>query len=326
MTDRRPTGSSRASAGRTAASSLFRPDRLSIGLALPVRADPAERPDGAEQIRIARHAEAVGLDAVWVRDVPLNGDWYPEAFGHPDPFVTLGAAAAVTERIVLGTAATVLTLRHPLHVAKAAVSLQHLSGDRFVLGLGSGDRPEEFAAFEASTDDRRALFRDHWTRLAQALDHPQSVAVASAPNTAYALRPPPLSPLTRLAVGSSGQTLEWIARNAAGWATYHRPAEVQRDRHALWRRAVETHAPGAFRSFSVAMGVALDPDPNAPLEPLPLGVRGGARRLADELEAMRLSGVHHVILNLAPGPVSPRQGLDMIGRAFADDANRASVA
>jgi len=296
---------------------LFQDGRLTVGLSLPVRYTPSEQPDFAEQIQLARHAEATGFDAVWVRDVPLNGDWYPEAFGHPDPFVMLGAVAAVTKTIALGTAATVLTLRHPLHVAKAAISLQHVSGDRFILGLGSGDRPEEFAAFDASNGDRRNLFRDHWARLAQALDRPDSIEVLQAPTAGYALRPPPLSPIPRLAVGSSGQTLEWIARNAAGWATYHRPPEVQRDRYALWRRAVEANVPDQFRSFSVAMGVELDPDPDKTLEPIALGVRGGARRLADELEAMQATGVHHLILNLAPGPVRPRQGLDMIGRVVS---------
>src|SRR3546814_10509514 len=66
----------------------------------------------------------------------------------------------------------------------------------------------------------------------------------------FEIRPAAETGVPMLAVGSGGQTLEWIARNAAGWATYHRPPAVQRDRHALWRRAVDRVAPGEFRSFS----------------------------------------------------------------------------
>jgi len=53
----------------------------------------------------------------------------------------------VSRGAALGTAAVVLPLRHPLHVAKAAWSLDRLSGGRFILGVGSGDRPEELAPF-----------------------------------------------------------------------------------------------------------------------------------------------------------------------------------
>lgn len=278
---------------------LFQPGRLSLGLSLPFRTDGDAKPEVRDQIAMAILAEEAGFDAVWVRDVPLNGDWYPEPFGHPDPFATLGAIAASTHKIALGTAATVLTIRHPLHVAKAAITLDHLSGGRFVLGLGSGDRPQEFAAFDVSLEDRKALFQSHWSALAAALERPARVSAPSSADHAYALIPTAQTEIIRIAVGSSGQTLEWIARNASGWATYHRPAEVQQDRHALWRRAVDRHAPGAFRSFSVAMGVEILKDPDAALETVHLGVRGGVNALLEEFVRLRTEGVHHLILNLS---------------------------
>src|SRR5215471_8586475 len=130
-------------------SALFRHGHLSLGITLPMREVEGPAVDFLQQIELATEAERLGLSAVWVRDVPLNGPWYPELFGHPDPMVMLGAISARTSRIAIGTAATVLTLRHPLHIAKAAISLDQLSQGRFVLGLGSGDRREEFAAFGA---------------------------------------------------------------------------------------------------------------------------------------------------------------------------------
>jgi luciferase-type oxidoreductase len=269
--------------------------------------------DFLQQVELATAAERLGLSAVWVRDVPLNGPWYPELFGHPDPMVMLGAISARTSRIAIGTAATVLTLRHPLHIAKAAISLDQLSQGRFVLGLGSGDRREEFAAFGAEPKNYKDVYRNHWTQLAAALERPQRILQPSSdPAVILEIRPPAETDIPMLAVGSGGQTLEWIARNAAGWATYHRPPRVQRDRHMLWRRAVDRATPGQFRSFTVALRIELLDDPQASASPIHLGYRTGADELTNILKSMRDEGVHHVMLNLLPTDVPPRKSLSAI--------------
>jgi alkanesulfonate monooxygenase SsuD/methylene tetrahydromethanopterin reductase-like flavin-dependent oxidoreductase (luciferase family) len=131
----------------------------------------------------------------------------------------------------------------------------------------------------------------------------------------FELRPAIASPVAMLAVGSSGQTLEWIARHAIGWATYHRPPEVQRDRHRLWRHAVERAVPGAFRSFSVAVRIDLVEADGAP-EPIELGYRTGVKGLRPILERLRDDGVHHVMLNLAPSARPPGEALEAIAEAL----------
>jgi luciferase-type oxidoreductase len=292
--------------------SLFRDGYLSLGVTLPIRETERSTVDFTQQVELATAAEQLGFSAVWVRDVPLNGPWYPETFGHPDPMVILGAIAARTSRIALGTAATVLTLRHPFHIAKAAISLDHLSHGRFALGLGSGDRREEFAAFGADPKNHK-LERDHWTQLAAALKRPPRVLLPLPDSAAiFELRPAAQTDIPMLAIGSGGQTLEWIARNAAGWATYHRPPKIQRDRHMLWRRAVDRAAPDQFRSFTVALRIELLNDPHAPTNPIDLGYRTGARELTEILKAMRNDGVHHVMLTLLPSGIPPREKLAAI--------------
>jgi luciferase-type oxidoreductase len=290
---------------------VFAEDRLSLGVVLPVRRQPDAPIDFREQVALARRAEELGFAAVWVRDVPLNGPWYPETIGHLDPWVALGAISTATSRIALGTAATVLPLRHPWHVAKAAASIQALSGQRLLLGLGSGDRPEEFAAFGLRSEDRRTLFREKWETLQGAFLHPQSLP-GLADN--FELRPTDASPPPLIAIGSAGQSLEWIARNAAGWATYHREPEQQRDRHRLWRRAVDSAAPGQFRSFSVALRLSIEPSDGAAV-PLPLGYRTGRAGLAPILAQQRDLGVQHLMLNLEAGPSEPGEALELVAAA-----------
>ncbi|OVZ59401.1 LLM class flavin-dependent oxidoreductase [Pigmentiphaga sp. NML080357] len=291
----------------TPATALFQPGRLSIGLGLPwVEAAEykGEREvDFRRQLELAAQAEAAGFAALWVRDVPLNHPGYPESIGHLDPWVWLGALAAHTHRIALVTGAIVLTLRHPLHVAKGATSVAALAPGRFMLGLGSGDRPPEYLAFGRDAARRREDFRARWEQLAAALELPARVLPdrLDDPPIDFSLRPRAAMPIPMLAVGSAGQSLDWIARHAIGWMTYHREPEVQQGRHRFWRQAVERAAPGRFRGFGVAMRVELLDRSDAPAEPIELGYRTGLRALGDILSRMREAGTHHVSLNLSAG-------------------------
>jgi F420-dependent oxidoreductase-like protein len=91
---------------------------LSIGLSL----DP-QRPGWLE---LAREAERAGADSIWV----------PEFWAY-DAFTPLAAIAARTERIRLATGIAQLGARTPAMLAMSAMSLQHLSGGRFILGVGT---------------------------------------------------------------------------------------------------------------------------------------------------------------------------------------------
>jgi luciferase-type oxidoreductase len=280
---------------------LFAPDRLSIGLSLPLLAEGQIVADFRQQIALARQADELGFAALWVRDVPLNSADYPDPVGHLDPWVLLGALASHTQRIALISGAIVLTLRHPLHIAKGAVSVNALSGGRFILGLGSGDRPPEYAAFGQDAVERRKTYAKNWDVVAAALAEPPKVIPDQAPEDAPEFFLLPKSPVITpmLAVGSGGQSVDWIARNAIGWMTYHREPEQQRARYTMWRAAVDRATPGAFKMFGVAMRLELSEDPGEAPMPVNLGYRTGSKGLVDVLEQMRASGTHHVTLSLS---------------------------
>ena len=279
---------------------LFHPDRLSFGIVLPAQMRTAADIEFDAQLDLAAHADKLGFDALWVRDVPLNSDSYPDPIGHADPWVFLGALAAVTSNIHLATGAIVLPLRYPLHIAKASLSIASLSKGRFVLGLGSGDRPTEYEMFGEDIEDRKTLFQSHWQRLAAALQRDQQVLDKSGHiRNEFAIRPSlQQSPIPMVAVGSSSQSLEWIARHAAAWMTYYRPLSVQKDRLALWRNA-QGKVTTDFRGFGQSMVLELLDNPQASYEEINLGGRTGRRGLIDALSAMREAGIHHVAFNLA---------------------------
>lgn len=291
---------------------VFAEGRLSIGLTLPMLSSGNAVADFEEQIELARLADELGFAALWVRDVPLNSSDYPDPVGHLDPWVFLGALASHSRNIALASGAIVLTLRHPLHVAKGAVSVNTLSRGRFILGLGSGDRPHEYAAFGIDADSRREVYRRNWETVAAAVRREPRVIPDQSPPDApeFFLLPKAPTPVPMIAVGSGGQSVDWIARNSIGWMTYHREPEKQRVRHSMWRAAVDRVAPDEFHAFGVAMGLDLATDKNEAAEPRSLGYRAGRNDLIRILQEMRDHGTHHVTLNLQASKRPPREVLE----------------
>jgi luciferase-type oxidoreductase len=298
--------------GTPIARRVFSERQLSVGLTLPLLPSGNVAADFNEQIALAKLADELGFSALWVRDVPLNSIDYPDPIEHLDPWVFLGALASHTKRIALISGAIVLTLRHPLHVAKGAVSVNTLSRGRFILGLGSGDRPPEYAAFGSDSTQRRDLYRRHWDTVASAIgSEPRVIPDQSPPDAPeFFLLPRGFTPIPMIAVGSGGQSVDWIARNAIGWMTYHREPETQRARHSMWRAAVDRAAPGEFRAFGVAMALDLAANVDEAAQERPLGYRTGQRALVRILREMRDNGTHHVTLNLQASSRPPREVLE----------------
>ncbi len=280
---------------------VFKEGRLSIGLTLPLIEDGDYVVDFGRQIELAELADSLGFSALWVRDVPLNNSEYPDKVGHLDPWVFLGALASHTKSIALISGAVVLTLRHPLHIAKGAVSVSALSNQRFILGLGSGDRPPEYGAFGEDVADRKLLFSRNWDTVSRALAGEVVGSQGSlSPNTTpFFLLPGIKTPIPMLAVGSGGQSVDWIARNSIGWMTYHREPVAQHARYEMWRGAVDRRVEGEFRAFGVAMKLDLSERVDEPPTEVPLGYRTGREGLIEILMKARESGTHHVSFNLA---------------------------
>src|SRR5256886_7266944 len=132
------------------------------------------RKAGPEAIRRAAvQAEELGLADVWASEhiiVPKSAPYPPSPLFY-DPLLTLTWAAAVTERVRLGTSVLVLPMRHPLPLAKELSTLHNLSGGRLILGVGVGWLEAEFAALGAPfhqrgrrMDEGIAMMRAVWSQ------------------------------------------------------------------------------------------------------------------------------------------------------------------
>jgi alkanesulfonate monooxygenase SsuD/methylene tetrahydromethanopterin reductase-like flavin-dependent oxidoreductase (luciferase family) len=116
---------------------------MKIGVALPAQAAGVTRKD---VLGFAQRAERHGLDSLWV----LDRLTYPSLA----PLPALTAAAAVTERVGLGTSILLGTLWNPMLLAKEVATLQRIAEGRFVLGMAIGAREPDFQAAGVSMKTR----------------------------------------------------------------------------------------------------------------------------------------------------------------------------
>ena len=134
---------------------------------------------------VAEQAEAAGLDSVWAADhivlptgaaspypYDTGGEFLiPPGLPFMDQFTSLAYVAGITRNVRLGTAVTLLPLRHPLSVAKTVATLDALSGGRVIVGVAAGWLEQEFdalglefAARGRMLDEGLDVLREIWTQ------------------------------------------------------------------------------------------------------------------------------------------------------------------
>ncbi|MEM6322788.1 MAG: LLM class oxidoreductase [Pseudomonadota bacterium] len=281
-------------------SRAFAPGRLTLGVVMPIAAyDVGALPDLERDIARAQRADRLGFAALWLRDVPFNVPSFGDTGQIYDPFVYLGVLAAQTERIGLGVASLILPLRHPAHVAKASASVDQLSGGRMLLGVASGDRPDEYPAMAMDYADRGARFRDSLAYIeAMADPYPTLESSHGTLGGAIDMLPKPLAGrIPTLITGGSQQPPDWVAAHGDGWITYPRDA-AQQAKVVQHYRAAGVAAGAPLKPVMQSLYIDLVPEADAPPMQIHLGFRAGLTFLRRYLGALRDAGVNHVALNL----------------------------
>jgi len=142
---------------------------MKFGIALPIRKDF----ELDVHIEMAKKAEELGFDSVWVSDHVVVPDRYVGRFSKVfyDPFILLSAIAAQTKKIKLGTSVIILPYRNPIIVAKMIATLDMLSEGRVIFGVGAGWMREEFETLGVPysergrrTDEYIRIFKELWQK------------------------------------------------------------------------------------------------------------------------------------------------------------------
>lgn len=290
----------------------FADRHLTLGLLFPLESYTGSFPvfNLEEQMALAKKAENLGFASLFVRDAPLYDPKLGDVGALYDPLIFLAYVSAHTDRIALGTASIVTTLRHPLHLAKSAASLDKISKERFLFGAATGDRPIEFPAFKVKSDENAALFRESVEVMKQIWGesfpkiNTQSVELEQGD----VLPKPALANIPVLGTGYSGQTIQWLAKHTDGWLFYPQGVNAQRELVNKWREAT-----GEFKPFAQAIAIDLSENPNEAPKPIQGGVRSGYRFLIDYLRAYEDAGVNHVIFILKKSKRPAEEVIDELG-------------
>ncbi len=127
---------------------------MKLGVCLPSYLLPGETARHGDQIRrFAARAEELGFQSLFATDHLLTARRFYRV-SWTEPLTTLSHVAAVTSRIELGTSVLVLPTHNPVVLAKEIATLQHLSGGRFVYGVGAGWFPPEFESTGGTRQQR----------------------------------------------------------------------------------------------------------------------------------------------------------------------------
>lgn len=189
-----------------------------------------------ELLALARAAERLGFEGLWLGEHVANpesyGSVHPGEHGHKevkeddilgphvtlyDPWFTLGAVAAATTRLKIGTAIVIVPLMNPLLLARATATAHIVSGGRFRLGAGAGWLEEEFTMLDVPfaergprLDEAIAILRKAWaggyfTHEGKHFSYPAQ-QVTKDP-----------TPVQLVSGGNSGPALRRVVRSADAW-------------------------------------------------------------------------------------------------------------
>lgn len=284
---------------------MFSPDKLTLGIFLPLRFYEGDMRVLAGQTEWVEAIDRYNFAAVWVRDIPLFDPLFGDAGQVFDPFTYLSFLAARTKAVALATGSAIFSLRHPIDLAKAATTIDQLSGGRLVLGVASGDRPIEFQAYGLNREDRGERFAQAVAYFRQLMQERRLTIDSSLGrfDNAEFLPKPANGSIPLVVTSSSGQSLAWIAEHADGWLTYpdatHTPLGPQRlaEKIRAWRRLIPD---GGFRPHMTNEWLDLVDDPYYPRTSLKGGLvlRTGRIGLLNLLEEWQAAGVNHAALGI----------------------------
>jgi probable F420-dependent oxidoreductase len=278
---------------------------MKLGICLPHYGRPIEVP---RLLEVARHAEARGLDSVWVTDHVVIPSATPIIYREDmlDPLAVLPWLAGVTSRIALGTSVVILPYRSPIPVAKLLASVDVLSGGRLIVGAAIGWLEGEFEALGVPFKERVSrseealeLFRTLWTQPHPEIQtkHHRLHDVTCSPMPLQKPRPP------IYVGGNSEAALRRVARLGDGWhataTTVEAFGQGVETVGRFWKDAGREGAPALSLRIPILIDGVHRPAVDMSLLRGRHVVGGPVGAIVEELRGFRALGCQHIALEVS---------------------------
>jgi len=278
--------------------------RLRVGVQLP---EVERHVAWSEYLAMARAAEEVGFDSIWVGDHLLyRGDGREER-GPWDAWTLLAALAAATERVRLGPLVACTAFAPAGLLARKAAAVQEVSGGRLVLGLGAGWNETEFRAFGVPFDHRASRFEESFEIIRRLLAGERVTFEGRFERVHDAVLLPRPVPPPPLMIGSTGErVLRHALAHADAWNIWYdwfgnTPGGFARENERVSRLVREAgREPSAvLRSATVFVTLRHGERDRPHTDDAP-PLAGSPVSIARGLEALAEAGVEEAILVVSP--------------------------
>ena len=280
------------------------PRPLRVGVQLP---EVEREVRWSEYLAMARAAEEVGFDSIWLGDHLLyRGAGEPERSPW-DAWTQLAALAQATERVVIGPLVACLAFHPPGLVARMAASIDEISGGRFVLGVGSGWNEPEFRAFGLPFDRLASRFLESFEIVRRLIGSERVTSDGTFFQADNAVLLPPPARRIPLMVGTKGPRqlaatlpyvdtwntwFDWYGNTAEGFAVQN--AEISAAAESAGRDPAELERSACVLVAFDSRARTRTRDAKAP----PL--EGSADHVAGALRDLAAAGADEAILVLDP--------------------------
>jgi alkanesulfonate monooxygenase SsuD/methylene tetrahydromethanopterin reductase-like flavin-dependent oxidoreductase (luciferase family) len=278
---------------------------------------------------MARVAEAVGFDSVWVADHLLYRDEKHHDLGPWECWSLLAALAAVTQRVELGPLVDCANFHNAAMLAKQAETIDEISGGRLILGLGAGWNEPEFRAYGFPYDHRASRFEEAFAIIRGLVRDGRVDFVGEfnqAPNCVMAPRGPrPAGP--EIMIGTRGaRMLDLCAPHADSWNAWYAwfGNELDRlppllDQVDAACRAVGRDPRTLARTCALLVRLPDLPGVTGYVTGQATALEGRPQQFADTLRGFAALGISHVQLVLDPNTAEAIEAMAPVLALLDDD-------
>jgi alkanesulfonate monooxygenase SsuD/methylene tetrahydromethanopterin reductase-like flavin-dependent oxidoreductase (luciferase family) len=277
---------------------------LRVGIQLPEVEREVRWP---EYLAMARAAEAVGFDSIWIGDHLLYRADGERERGPWEAWTLLAALAAATRRVDLGPLVACAAFHPPGLIAKMAATVAEVGGGRFVLGLGAGWNEEEFRAFGLPFDHRVSRFEESFAIVRRLLAGERVTLTGRHWQVQDAVLVPAPTKRPRLMIGSNGPRMLAITLpHVDAWNTWYDDFGNSAEGFARLNDRISDAARSAGRDpaqieRSACVLVVLDrSDAGRAITPEARPLEGSSRQIAASLHELAEAGADEAILVVSP--------------------------